>query len=289
MAQTLRDKLRAGVQVVTVEIDPPRGADASRMLTQVDRLKGRADAVNVADSPMANLRMAPIAAAYLIQRELGVETIFHLTCRDRNLLGLQAELLGASALGVRNLLALTGDHPGRGNHPTASSVFDLDVSGLVGLANRLNTGRDHTGNELEGGSDFLVGVVCNPCAPDRELELAKLGSKVRAGAHFVQTQPVFDLERLKPFAEAAARFGVPILYGVLPLARYRSARYLRDQAGMVIPDRVLEQVEAGGREAGLEIALGLAAKLREQGQGLHVFPYRDFELAWSLLERLRAG
>lgn len=286
-SDTFQDKIKSGRFVTTMEVDPPRGADPSMTLNQVRRVAELVDAVNVADSPMANLRMAPIAVSYLIQRELGIETIFHLTCRDRNLLGLQAELLGAAALGVRQMLALTGDSPVRGNHPEAKAVFDLDVTGLVKIANSLNAGLDFKGNRLEGKAQFAVGVVCNPCAGDTALEVAKLRSKLAAGAHFVQTQPVFDLECLQRFVEAAGPLPVPVLWGLLPLSRAKSAVYLRDQAGMAIPDPVIARLERGGAQEGRLIALDIARGLRRFGRGIHVFPYRDLDLAVDVLKAIR--
>lgn len=285
--QGLRERLGRRQFSLTVEVDPPRGADPNRMLNEVAWLSGRVDAVNIADSPMARLRMAPIAAAYLVQRELRVETVFHLTCRDRNLLGLQAELLGASAMGVRNILCLTGDPPSRGNHPMAKAVFDLDVLGLVRLAARLNQGLDYTGAELEGPTDLAIGVAANPCAADLEVEFSKLKAKVEAGAQFVQTQPVFDLERLHRFHEGAARFGLPILYGVMPLKGYKSAVYMRDKVGLAIPDRVMQTLEEGGRQAAVEEAVTAVLAIREMGAaGVHMFPLGDLELLAPVLSAL---
>lgn len=286
----LRERLRQRQFSLTVEVDPPRGADPGPVLRQVEWLAGRVDAVNVADSPMARLRMAPIAAAYLVQRELKVETVFHLTCRDRNLLGLQAELLGASAMGVRNILCLTGDPPSRGNHPMARAVFDLDVLGLVRLAAGLNRGLDYTGAGLEGPTDLAIGVAANPCATDLEVEFSKLRAKVEAGAQFVQTQPVFSLERLHRFHEEAARFGLPILYGVMPLKGFKSALYMRDKVGLAIPDRVMEALEQGGREAAVEEAVTTSLAIRQMGAaGVHLFPLGGLELLAPVLSALGRG
>ena len=282
-AGLLRDKLKRGQFAATVEIDPPRGADPGPALERVKRLKGIVDAVNVADSPMANLRMAPIAVSHLIQRDLGLEAVFHLTCRDRNLLGLQAELLGATALGVRNILCLTGDPPTRGNHPTARGVFDVDVSGLVKMAGNLNLGKDWNGNDLEGAADFFIGVVCNPGAADQGLEEAKFRSKVSAGAHFCQTQPVFDPETLRRFAERIGDVEVYLLYGVLPLKSYKSANYLRTRVGMAIPDEIMERMRTGGPEEGVRIAREAAEAVKSLGHGVHIFPMGDPELAAAVL------
>ncbi|MCL5676725.1 MAG: methylenetetrahydrofolate reductase [Firmicutes bacterium] len=283
----LREMLTNQAFTVTVEVDPPRGADPDRLLADVAGLAGRVEAVNVADSPMARLRMAPIAAAYLVQRELGVPAVFHLTCRDRNLLGLQAELLGASALGVKAILCLTGDPPSRGNHPTAKAVFDLDVLGLVRLTAGLNHGMDYMDNDLEGRTDLGIGVAANPCAPDLDVEFSKLRAKVEAGAQFVQTQPIFDLERLHRFHEGATRFGLPILYGVMPLKGYKSAVYMKEKVGLVIPDRVIRALERGGRAAAVEEAITTALAIQGLGAaGVHLFPLGDLTLLDAVLTAL---
>lgn len=287
----LREKLSQGRFVITLEVDPPKGTDPTPTLAQVAQVQGKVDAVNVTDSPMANLRMAPIAVSYLIQRQLGVEAIFHLTCRDRNLLGLQAELLGAAGLGVRNMLALTGDPPARGNHPDSKPVFDVDVLGLIRMAATLNTGKDIKGNELEGGTDFFIAVASNPGAADLDVEMSKLRAKVEAGGNFVQTQPIFDLDQLQRYAERVAREfpDLPVLYGVMPLPRLKSALYLRDKAGVYVPDAVLARLERGEAQAGQEIALETALAIRRFGRGVHLFPYRTMDLAQGVLQALHGN
>lgn len=281
---TLKEKLARGQFVVTVELDPPRGADPAPVLAQARELAGHVDAVNIADCPMARLKMSPIAVAALVQRELGLETIFHLTCRDRNLLGLQAELLGAWALGVRNILALTGDEPVRGDHPQATGVYDVDSTGLVRIASTLNAGRSLAGRELPG-TGFLIGVVANPGAKDRVRELKRLEEKLAAGAHFIQTQPVFDVGLAESFARAVEPWRVPVLFGLLLLTGPNMARKLAEHVpGIAIPAGVLERLE---REptSGPALAHELFADLAPLGAGVHFFPMGHPERVLACLAR----
>lgn len=283
---SLRERLARRDFTVTVEMEPPRGASPAETLEKVSRLAGYVDAVNVADCPMANLRMSPIAVAHLIQEELGVETIFHLTCRDRNLLGLQAELLGAAALGVSNILALTGDRPERGDHPTARGVFDLDSTGLIRLAVRLNRGESWAGQKLASPTRFFIGTVANPSQPDLSAELERLRAKVEAGAEFVQTQPVFDLEQVARFQREAAVLGLPVLYGILPLKSYRNAVYLSTHVpGIFIPQEVLDRLRRrDSPQEGVVLARELLSGLRRLGvHGAHIFPMGDPGLALAVL------
>lgn len=285
---SLRHKLERGEFVVTVELEPPRGADPRPMLEKGRVLAGLVDAVNVADSPMANLRMSPIACAHLLQQDLGVEAIFHLTCRDRNLLGLQAELLGAAALGVRNILTITGDRPERGDHPQASAVFDVDALGLARLARTLNAGRDVNGKALEAPTDFLIGGTASPNAADLEAEAGRLAAKAKAGIAFAQTQPVFDLEQAAQFRRRTAHLGVRVLHGVLPLKSYRSAVYLNTHVpGIRIPQAVLDRMERGAPDEGVRIAREILAELWGKIPGVHLFPMGDPFLAAKLLEGFR--
>lgn len=170
MAKSLQEKLQEKKFVVTVEVDPPKGADPWDTYEKIRPLAKVVDAVNIADSPMARMKMSPIALAHLVQNTMGLETIFHLTCRDRNILGLQSELLGAYAMGVRNILAITGDSPKKGDHPNAKGVFEVNSIGLIEVAGKLNNGFDNEGNPLEDKTDFFIGAVLNPTAPNIEVE-----------------------------------------------------------------------------------------------------------------------
>lgn len=268
---SFKEKLNQGRFVITAELDPPRGADPSGVLRQAQALLDWVDAVNVADCPMAGLRMSPIAVAALVQEELKLEAVFHLTCRDRNLLGLQAELLGAWALGVHNILALTGDDPGRGDHPGATGVFDVSSAGLVRIAASLNQGQSVAGRRLDG-TDFLIGVVANPATTDQGAEIARLEEKVAAGAHFVQTQPVFDLRVAEVFARAVEHLAVPVLFGLLPLTGPAMARNITARVpGIVVPPSVIERLERDP-DSGPAIARAFLTEVASFAAGVHFFP-----------------
>lgn len=288
-AYTLREKLSAGRFVLTVEFTPPRGADVARALGQIVQVRELYDAVNVTDCSGARLRMNSISFSSLVQRLLGIETIFHYTCRDRNILALQADLMGAWALGVRNILTLGGDDPAKGDHPQAKGVFDVDTIGLLRLVARLNQGADWNGNAVEGATDLFIGAAANPASPDLEREIARMADKAEAGAQFFQTQPVFDLALLEAFHARACKLGRPIIYGVLPLPREKSAHFLQ-KMGVHVPDTVIERVRRGGRDAGLALAHEAAQVIAACGQGLHVYPWgEDLEAVSSLARALHPG
>lgn len=281
----LREKLGRKQFVVTVEIDPPKGASPWVVYEKIRPLTQLVDAVNIADSPMAKMRMSPIALAYLVQKELGLETIFHLTCRDRNILGLQSELLGAYAIGVKNILTLTGDKPSQGDHPQATGVYDVDSTGLIKTANFLNNGRDYSGNPLDSSTDFFIGAVANPTALDIEREIERIQAKIEAGVGFFQTQPIFDIRQLERFMNKFPNPPVPIIYGLMPLKSLKLAKYLNANVpGIHVPEVLLERLESKGREAGLEIAVELLNEMRQMVHGVHIFPMGDIGLVEMLLK-----
>jgi len=271
------NRLRQGHFTVTVEIDPPKGSDVRATLEKVRMFSDRVDAVNVADCPMANVRMSPITLAHLIQRDVGVEAVFHLTCRDRNVIGLQAELLGAAGLGVRNILALHGDEPARGDHPSARGVFEVDSAGLIRLASTLNRGATLSGGILDCGTDFAIGCVANPTAVDLGAEIARLEQKVAAGAHFVQTQPVFDPRSLERWlSRISGRVNVPVLYGILPLRDYEFACRLRKSVpGIEVPDWVIERMKRGGKGEGIVLVREFVREVHSMIDGIHIFPMNN--------------
>jgi 5,10-methylenetetrahydrofolate reductase len=275
--------------VVTVELDPPRGTDLTRALRESGALRGHVAAVNIADSPMANLRMSPIALACLIRDQVGIDTIFHLTCRDRSLLGLQSELLGAWAMGVENLLALTGDPPERGDHSRSSGVFDLDAIGLLKLASGLNRGEDANGRELKGGSDFFIGAAANPTAGDLGVELSKLRAKISAGAHFSQTQPVYRARDAAAFLEEAAAMEFPVIVGLLPIKSHKMLHYLDENVpGIRIPpevrDRLARTPAEMVRQESVLISRELIEELRGMAAGVHIMPVGEASLVGDILE-----
>ncbi|MEX0974623.1 MAG: methylenetetrahydrofolate reductase [Bacillota bacterium] len=282
------NRLIQGSFTVTVEIDPPKSADVQKTLEKVRRFWDRVDAVNVADCPMANVRMSPITLAHLIQRDAGVEAIFHLTCRDRNVIGLQAELLGAAGLGVRNILALHGDDPARGDHPSAKGVFEVDSAGLIQVASTLNSGKTVSGKDLDQGTDFAIGCVTNPTASDLGAEVARLEEKVAAGAHFVQTQPVYDPRSLERWlARIDGRVDVPILYGILPLKSYEFASHLSESVpGIEVPEWALERMKRGDKDEGLQLVRELISEIHTMVHGVHIFPMNNAGRVLSVVDIL---
>ncbi len=280
----LRDKITQGKFVTTVELEPPKGTNTDRILHYALTLRDLVDAVNITDSPMANMRMSPISVAHILRGNIGLDTIFHLTCRDRNTIGLQSELLGAAALGVRNILALTGDDPKKGDHPSARGVFEVDSVGLVHIASTLNQGFDLAGNRLDQAPQFHIGVAANPCADDLEREIDRLLVKIDKGAHFIQTQPVFEAEQLAPFLNKLPQPCIPVIAGVLPLKSYRMARNIaRNIPGIHIPAWLMKSMETGGRAEGIRVAREFIAELPWLAQGVHIMPVGDADIVLELL------
>ena len=281
----LAEKLIAKQFCVTLELDPPHGPSADELIDQAKSLENWLDAVNIADCPMANLRMSPIAVARLLQERTSLEAIFHLTCRDRNLLGLQAELLGAAGLGIRHLLTLTGDTPDQGDHPEATGVFDADGIGLIKIAKALNNGTDINGNLLNQATQFQIGTTANPCAADLSDEIAKLRRKVEAGAHFVQTQPIFEVERALDFLELTKDLPIQIIFGVLPLRSASMADYLHEKVpGIEVPEKVRQRMHQEGREGGIAMAKDLVKELRSFAAGAHLMPLNHLDIIPKILD-----
>jgi methionine synthase I (cobalamin-dependent)/5,10-methylenetetrahydrofolate reductase len=285
-------KLAAGELVTTVEILPPKGVDAARMLAGVRRLASAGvDAVNVPDGPRAQMRMGVIATSALVEQTVGIEAVVHYTCRDRNLLGMLSDLLGAHGLGLRNLLLITGDPPKMGPYPDATAVFDIDSIGLTNLVNRLNHGLDPGGNPIGEATSFTMGVGVNPGAIDADHELNRFYWKVEAGAEYAITQPVFDADQLLRFLEKLDERGIriPIMAGIWPLVSARNAEFLANEVpGITVPEPVLERMrgaQAKGKEhalaEGIAIAREMFEAVRSQVQGLQVsapFGKVDFAL-----------
>ncbi|HEY8426115.1 MAG TPA: bifunctional homocysteine S-methyltransferase/methylenetetrahydrofolate reductase [Limnochordales bacterium] len=280
--------------VISVELDPPRGPVAQKLIAGARAVReAGADAINVGDSPMAQVRMASLAAAHLIQQEAGIETILHFTTRDRNLMGIQADLLGAHAMGIRHILALTGDPPGLGNYAHATAVYDLDSIGLVRVLSRLNEGVDVAGKGIGKATEFLIGVALNPVSQDLETEVQRFARKVEAGAHFAMTQPLFDLEPLLQVFDRLGGRPIPVLLGVLPLRSYQHAEYLHNEVpGISIPERIREAMRKAGDQAervGMEMALEVALEARAYVQGVYVIPsFGRYEQACELVRALLA-
>jgi 5,10-methylenetetrahydrofolate reductase len=271
---------------------PPRGFHAEALVEQARQLRIHGvDLVNVPDGPRAAARMSALSAAVLVQQQAGVETILHYTCRDRNLLGMQSDLLGAHSMGIRNLLLITGDPPQIGSYPDATGVFDVDSIGLTNVVTRLNRGYDIGGQSIGYPTAFHVGVAANPGALDPDLELRRFEYKVEAGAEFAITQLVFDARELAAFLQRIEGFRIPVLAAIAPLESLRHAEFLANEVpGVRVPDAVVERMrraESSGRAAaeGLAIAREIAGEIRPLVQGLQIStPAGSFETALGVME-----
>jgi homocysteine S-methyltransferase len=282
-------KIAAGEFVTSVEIVPPRGVDATRMLEGVTALKcAGVNAVNVPDGPRAQSRMGALMTSLLIEQRVGIETVTHYCCRDRNLLGMLSDLLGAAAMGLRNLLIITGDPPKMGPYPDATAVFDIDSIGLTNLVDRLNHGLDPGGNTLGSPTCFTIGVGVNPAALDPAHEIRRFEWKVDAGAEYAITQPVFDVEQLERFLDRIAHVRIPIIAGIWPLVSARNAEFLANEVpGVVVPDAVIARMRAANARSkehavaeGIAIAREMLARVRRSVQGVQVSaPFGKVELA----------
>ncbi len=263
------ERLRTGF-AVTVEVDLPRGHEVGQVVEAARRLKERgAHAIDISDGARARLRMHPVAAARIVQEEAGVEVVSHISCRDRNILGLQADLLGAAALGVRNILAVTGDPAQIGDYPEATSVFDTDSVGLVHILSRMNRGEDLAGNPIGVPPGFLIGASFNPTADDLDGEVEKLWRKVEAGAHAFWTQPVFKIGALEKALERIGNPGVRMLLGLMPLRSARQAEFLHHEVpGIDIPRRVRERLTQLSPEDAPKYGVELAQQLLVAAQPL---------------------
>lgn len=291
------EKLARGEFVTTVEIVPPRGSSPEAMLTGVRLLReAGVDGVNVPDGPRAQSRMGALATAVLIQQQVGIEAVVHYCCRDRNLLGMLSDLLGAQALGLRNLLLITGDPPKMGPYPDATAVFDIDAIGLTHLVSRLNRGLDPGGNALGDATSFTIGVGVNPGAEDLEHELRRFYWKVEAGAEYAITQPVFDVRQLFAFVERIEQAGIrriPIVAGIWPLVSARNAEFLANEVpGVVVPPEVMERMRTAsalGKEEAVEEGIAIAREMVTEAlpvvQGVQVSaPFGKVPLALRVFE-----
>ncbi len=285
-----------GEFVVSVELDPPTGLDVSRALAGARLLRDAGVRfVNIADGPRATVRMSALAMAHAL-RETGLEPVLHVTCRDRNLLGLQADLLGAWSMGLRNLLVITGDPSKLGDYPEATTVYDLDSIGLLRLISNLNSGIEPSGRRMDSGTAFVKGCGAEPGAVDLDREIGRLARKVESGAEYVMTQPVFDYAVMDRFLERVrSEVGpsVPVIMGILPLASWRNAEFLHNEVpGMQIPDPIRARMKAAGpgepaRAEGVVIACEAASAFRERIRGVYIMPpFNRFDIAVSVLKGL---
>ncbi len=263
--RSLREKLKDGEFAVSVELDPPRGLNPRKALEGATALKAAgADAINIGDSPMARVRMSAIALAVLMQQRVGIETIIHFTTRDRNLMAIQSDLLGAHALGLRNVIALTGDPPSGGEYARATGVWDVDSIGFIRIIKMLNSGTDWAGNSIGKGTDFFVACAANPTADNVELELDRVRRKIDAGADCLMTQQFYDAASLESFLERLGPIEIPVLIGVMPLQSHKHTEFIHNElAGVFVPEDVRDRMRRAG-ENGVAEGLAQARELLEQ-------------------------
>jgi homocysteine S-methyltransferase len=281
--------------VVSVEVDPPRGARPKKMIEGAQFLKrAGVDVINVADSPMARVRMSSIALASMITNHVGIETILHFTCRDRNLMGIQSDLMGSHALGIRNILALTGDPPRAGDYPNATAVFDVDSVGLIRVLKQLNAGTDLGGNSIGEPTAFLIGCAVNPTAENFDQEMERFEKKIEAGAEFAMTQPLYELDTLVRFLNRLGKARIPILLGLLPLQSHRHAEFLHNEVpGINIPDHARAAMRDAG-EKGIEVGVEMCRKLlleaRDLVEGAYLMPsFGRYEVVARVAEAVLSG
>lgn len=285
-------KMCRGEFVVSVEISPPRGCDPTRVIEAARYAKEHGiDSINIPDGPRATARMSPQALASIFQQRVGIETILHYCCRDRNLLGMQSDLLGAYALGLKNLLLITGDPPKLGDYPDATAVFDVDSIGLTNMVYRLNNGLDLGGNPIGMPTGFYIGVGANPGAIDLDLEIRRFEYKVEAGAEYAITQPVFDLALLERFLERIGHVRIPVLAGIWPLASLKNAEFMSNEVpGMTIPDHLLRRMRLAEsaekqREEGIKIAREALVAVKGMVQGVQISaPFGRMDIVTQVLD-----
>ena len=288
-------KLAEGKFVSFVEILPPRGIDASREIAGARLCAEHGiDAINVPDGPRASARMSAQVTCQLIQRDAGIEAVNHFCCRDRNILGIQSELLGTHTVGVRNLICITGDPPRMGAYPDATAVFDVDAIGLVNIVNNLNHGLDIGGNPMGSQTALLIGVGANPGALNMEEEIRRFEWKVEAGAEYVVTQPVFDLDLLEDFLKRIEHVKIPVICGIWPLTSYRNAEFMVNELRVPVPEQFMERMRAvdnadKAREEGVAIAREMVARVSRMVQGVQLSaPFGRYQMALDVAEAIEA-
>ncbi len=272
---TFKERIKSGDFIVTCEIGPPKGSDPSLVLAEAELLRDRVDAINVTELQSSVMRMGSFAVSALLKQR-GLEPIYQLACRDRNRLALQSDILSAAAMGIENLLILTGDHPMLGDHPQAKPVFDLDSVQLLQVVKMIQEGRDMNGNKLEGiAPKFCVGAVVNPGSEPLEPQIIKMEKKVAAGAEFFQTQAVFEPEVLEIFMNKIRHLKVKVFAGVLLLKSASMARFVnKNVAGITVPERLIREMESAQDKVArsVDIASRLIRQFRPLCQGIHIMP-----------------
>jgi len=275
-------KIKLGREFVfTTELGGIKGVLLEDSIAKAKDFKGL-DALNVHDCPGANLRINSIMAASILQKELEITTIPHFACRDRSLLGMQADLLGAHALGIRYILPTTGDGPQHGPFQASSGVYDYNTVELMGIIDKLNQGVDSNGKEYGGKTEFVISATATPQTKNLEKELNRMQKKIEAGADFFQTQAAYDPEKIKIFVDKAKSLGKPILLGIMPLKSPKMASFVSNIPGITIPEKIMRQLEAG--KSGFEIATEFIAEVHELVDGLHIFGMGDVGITNKIIE-----
>ena len=272
---SLQPLFEAGKFVITTEVGPPKGTDINEIEEVAELLRGKVDAANVTDQQSSVMRLGSLPVCHLL-KDKGLEPVFQITCRDRNRLALQSDLLSAYVLGVENVLAITGDLPALGDHPQAKPVYDLDSVQLLEVIGKLNHGYDMAGNELMGKTNLFPGAVVNPGAntqPALELQLMKMEKKIEAGAKFFQTQAIYEPDAFAKFMKRVEGFNIPVLAGIIPLKSAGMARFMnKNVAGVFVPEELIEKMTTAEDKAqtGIEIAANLIKDLKDMCQGVHI-------------------
>ncbi len=272
---SLRSTLDRGEFVITCEIGPLKGTDTTEIVENAELLKDKVHAANITDQQSSVMRLGSLVTSYLV-KEHGVDPIYQVTCRDRNRIALQSDLLSASVMGIENVLALTGDLPSLGDHPQAKAVYDIDSVQLLEVVGKLNDGYDMNGAELQGNTSFFPGAVVNPGADTEaslEMQIIKMEKKIKAGAKFIQTQAIYDVDTFAKFMKRVEGFGVPVLAGVIPLKSVGAARYMnKNVAGVFVPENLIQKMKDAEDKAatGIQITADLIKGLKDICQGVHI-------------------
>jgi methylenetetrahydrofolate reductase (NADPH) len=270
---TFKEKIQAGKFLLTSEVGPEKGIHSDRLLQDAELIRNKVDAINVTDLQSSVMRLGSLIVSFLLKQK-GFEPIYQLTCRDRNRLALQSDLLSAGALGIQNILIATGDHPSLGDHPAAKPVFDLDSVQLIQVVKKLQTGFDMQGHQLEGKApEFCVGAVVNPSSDPLALQIMKLDKKIAAGAEFFQTQGVFDVKMFEAFISKIKHVKVPIMAGIVLLKSAGMARYMNKHvAGICVPENLIQEMQQSKNKVAtsIEIASRLIKQLKPMCQGIHI-------------------
>ncbi len=288
---SLKDALNSGKFAVTAEAGPPKGTDIEKIKHEMELLKGKVDAVNVTDNQSAVMRISSTSFCRVLL-DMGLEPVLQMTCRDRNRIGLQSDLLGASILGIKNVLCMTGDHPNAGDHKEAKPVYDIESAQLLKIVDAMNNGKDMMGNDLQGATDFYQGAVVTPEANPIAPQLMKFEKKINAGANFFQTQAIYDIDKFKEFMTHARKFPVKIMAGLVLLKSAGMANFMNKFVpGINVPQNLIDELKEAGKEKALDTGIGIMARhiiqLREENicDGVHIMAIGAEDKVPEIMER----